>query len=400
MSEPAGHERKGDGGGRLPWSALLAMALTGFVIIMTETAPAGLLPQLAAGLDVSEASAGQLVSVYALGTVLAAVPAIRLTAPVRRKPLLLSGIAGFLVANTVTALAGDYAVAMAARFVAGAFSGLLWGMISGYTRAIVPISRAGTALAVAMVGTPVALSIGTPLGSFAGALVGWRSTFAGLSVISMALIGWVLAAVPDRPGTSGPRRTPVLQVLRIPGIAPVLLVVFTWMLAHNILYTYIAPYLAYVRVPGRVDLVLLLFGLSALGGIWFTGRAIDRSLRRLVLGSVAVFGLAGVLFGLWGDVPPLFYLATVLWGVAFGGSSVQVQTASADAAGSEIDLAQALLTVVFNMAIFGGGAVGAVLLATPGPVAFPWAAVVLAALAGGAALLARRHGFPPGPRAG
>jgi predicted MFS family arabinose efflux permease len=383
---------------RLPWSALLAMALTGFVIIMTETAPAGLLPQLAAGLGISEANAGQLVSAYALGTVLAAIPAIRITERISRKPLLLIGISGFVVANTATALAGGFAVALGARFVAGAFSGLLWGMIAGYARAIVPPSRAGSGLAVAMVGTPIALSIGTPLGSLAGTLVGWRWTFAALSIIAVGLIGWVFAAVPNRPGRTTDERNPMLSVLGIRGVAPVLLVVFTWMLGHNILYTYIAPYLAHVRVPGRVDLVLLLFGLSALGGIWFTGRVVDRALRRLVLAGLSGFGLAALVLGLGGAVPPLFYLAILLWGLAFGGAATQLQTAAADAAGPEADLVQAMLTTVFNLAIFGGGAFGAALLETTGPAAFPWAVLALAALAGTTALGARRHGFPPGPR--
>jgi predicted MFS family arabinose efflux permease len=61
--------------GPLPSLALLIMALTGFVLIASETMPAGLLPQIAAGMHVSEAAAGQLVSAYALGTVIAAIPA-------------------------------------------------------------------------------------------------------------------------------------------------------------------------------------------------------------------------------------------------------------------------------------------------------------------------------------
>ncbi|GAA0553861.1 MFS transporter [Saccharopolyspora spinosporotrichia] len=151
-------------------------------------------------------------------------------------------------------------------------------------------------------------------------------------------------------------------------------------------------------MPGRVDLVLLLFGLAALAGIWFTGRIIDRALRRLVLAGLTVFGLAALSLGLGGATPPLFYLAIVLWGLAFGGAATQLQTASADAAGHEADLAQAMLTAVFNLAIFGGGALGAALLDTVGPAAFPWAVLALAAVASITALSARGHGFPPGPR--
>ena len=57
---------------------------------MTETMPAGLLTQISQGLRISEAYAGQLIAVYALGSVLAAIPLISLTRSWNRRPLLLS----------------------------------------------------------------------------------------------------------------------------------------------------------------------------------------------------------------------------------------------------------------------------------------------------------------------
>ncbi|MCX2731427.1 MFS transporter [Saccharopolyspora sp. NFXS83] len=376
------------------------MALTGFVIIMTETLPAGLLPEVSSGLAVSEGAAGQLVSAYALGTVLAAIPAIAATRSSSRKPLLVLGIAGFVVANAVTALSGVYSLTLVARFVAGAFSGLLWGMIPGYTRRIVAAERAGTGLAVAMAGTPVALSIGTPLGTFAGALIGWRWTFAAMSVLAVALVVWVLIGVPNAPGQPSGNRTSLLRVLLIPGVAPVLAVVLGWMLAHNILYTYIAPFLTFTGVSGRVDVVLLLFGLCALAGIWFTGTLVDRALRRLVLVSLTGFGLVALGLGVAGGAPVVFYLAVLVWGLTFGGASTQLNTAVADAAGDETDIAAAMVTTAWNLAIFGGSALGAVLLEADDPGSFPWALLVLITASLLVAILARRHAFAPGPRSG
>lgn len=52
---------------RLPLGALLALAMTGFICIVTETLPAGLLPEIGSGLNVSPSLAGQMVTVYALG---------------------------------------------------------------------------------------------------------------------------------------------------------------------------------------------------------------------------------------------------------------------------------------------------------------------------------------------
>lgn len=113
-------------GRRLPLPALLVMALMGFILIATETMPAGLLPQIAAGVGVVEGTAGQLVSAYALGTVVLTIPAIALTRGMRRKPVFLIGILGFLLVNTIAAFSHDIWLTLAVRFAAGAFSGLLW----------------------------------------------------------------------------------------------------------------------------------------------------------------------------------------------------------------------------------------------------------------------------------
>jgi len=105
------------------------------------------------------------------------------------------------------------------------------------------------------------------------------------------------------------------------------------------------------------------------------------------------------ILGLGGHVPSVIYAAAALWGLTFGGAATLLQTASADAAGDGMDVAQAMVTTAWNAAIAGGGVIGGILLAHGGAASFPWAmlAAVLAALA--AAWHAKAHGFPPGPRA-
>lgn len=383
---------------RLPVGALLALALAGFVCIMTETMPAGLLPQIATGLDVSESAAGQWVSLYAAGTVIAALPAIDLTRGMRRKPLLVIGASGFLVANLATALTPTYEFALVARGVAGAFSGLLWGMLAGYARRLVPPRQSGRAMAVAMVGTPIALSIGTPLGTLLGTGLGWRWAFVVMSLAAAILIVWVLLGVPDRPGQGEGDRTPLFRVMWLPGVAPILVTALVWMLGHNLLYTYIAPYIAWTGVGVRVDLALLVFGLSSLVSIWITGVLVDRMLRVLVLTATAVFAVTGVVLMAAGGMPMAFWASVVLWGLTFGGAATLLQTALADAAGPDGDVAQAMMTVTWNLAIFGGGALGGVILAGGTAGALPPVVGTLAAVAFLIVLVARRHAFRPGPR--
>ena len=389
---------EGSAASGLPVAALLALAMTGFIAIMTETVPAGLLPQIGAGLGVSGAGAGQLVTAYAAGSLLAAIPLTAATLGWRRRTALLAAIGGLLAFNSVTAASSSFVLTLAARFLAGVASGLAWGIIAGYARRMVTGPLQGRALALAMIGTPLALSLGVPAGAFVGGLVGWRATFAIMSLLTLGLAGWVLWGVPDVPGQAPGRRPSIRRVFLTPGIRPVLLVIIAWMLAHNVLYTYIAPLAAQAGLGQRVDLVLLVFGAAALLGIWITGRLVDRLLRVSVLMSLVAFALAAVALILGGRLPAVVLPAVAAWGLTFGGATTLLGTAGADAAGDGIDVAQAMNTTAWNVAIAGGGALGGALLAHGGPGLFPWAA--LAALVPAVAItwVSRAHGFRPGPR--
>ncbi len=387
-----------EGRDRLPLAALLALAMTGFTAIMTETLPAGLLPQLAAGLEVSQAMAGQLVTSYAAGSLVAAIPLTALAQGWRRRPTLLAAIIGFLVFNTVTALSTSFALALGARFLAGIAAGLAWGILAGYARRMVAGPQQGRALAIAMVGTPLALSLGVPAGAFLGAAIGWRWAFLAMSGTTVALVAWVAVAVPDYPGQAGDRRQAVGSVFASPGVRPILAVVFAWMTAHNVLYTFVAPLAARAGLEGRVDLLLLGFGLSALAGIWLIGVLVDRILRVLVLASLALFTAATLLLGLGGTAPAALTGSVLAWGLSFGGAATLLQTAIGDAAGEGVDLANAMVTTVWNAAIAGGGVIGGLLLHVGGADLLAWAAIPFIAAAFLVATAARRRGFVPGPR--
>lgn len=383
----------------VPVAALLALAMVGFLSIVTETLPAGLLPQIASGLHISQSLAGQLVTVYAVGSLIAALPLVSLTQSWPRKPLLLVAVCGFLIFNLVTALSPSLVVTMVARFLAGVCAGLSWGMLGGFARRMVVERLKGRALAIAMVGTPVALSIGVPLGTFVGNAIGWRNGFLAISALAFGLVGYILHVVPNLAGQPAGQRIAIRSVLKMPGVTPVLFTAFAWVTAHYILYTYIAPFAAQIGLAGRVDLVLLAFGCASLAGIWLAGALVDHRLRQHVLTSILVF--AGCVVALWvaPPVPALVFPAILLWGATFGGAATSLQTAASDAAGEGVDIVGAMLTTVWNAAIAGGGIIGALLYAHAGPTWFPPAMLVPIVAAFTIALSARGHGFVPGPRA-
>jgi predicted MFS family arabinose efflux permease len=385
-------------GAKLPYGALLALAMTGFICIVTETLPAGLLPEIGDGLGVSPSLAGQMVTVYALGSLLAAIPLTIATQTWRRRTVLLLTVVGFLVFNSITALSSVYWLTLVARFFAGVSAGLAWSLIAGYARRMVVPALQGRALAVAMVGTPIALSLGVPLGTWLGGAIGWRMSFGVMSGLTLVLIAWVLIKVPDYPGQSSSQRMGLRQVLFTPGVRAVLGVVLTWMLAHNILYTYIAPFVSGAGLGRHIDLVLLVFGVAALAGIWISGRLVDRHLRAAVLVSLATFAAVAVFLGMFSASAAAICLGVFIWGLTFGGAATLLQTALADAAGEGADVALSMNVVVWNSAIAGGGLLGGVLLGQWGVSTFPWILLVLLLASLSLAFRARLHGFPQGER--
>jgi predicted MFS family arabinose efflux permease len=378
---------------RLPWAGLLALAMAAFICLFTETIPAGLLPQISEGLGISEALAGQLVTLYALGSLLAAIPLTTATRTWRRRPLLLLTMVGFLVFNSVTAMSSSYTLTLAARFLAGVSGGVLWGMAAGYARRMVPDALKGRALAVAMVGAPLAMALGVPAGTFLGTLVGWRTVFGIMSLLTVLLVAWISWKMPDFEGQSSEQKLPLHKVFVMQGVRPVLAVVLVWVLAHNILYTYIAPYLAQVGLARRVDLILFIFGITSVVGLWIIGVWIDRMQRPLVLISLAAFALAAMLLGLGSSQPVVIYVAVAIWGLTFGGAGTLLQNAVAEAAGDSVDVAQSMLVTVWNLAIGGGGLIGAILLETMDVRSFPWVLLILLLFALFIAWRAREYGF-------
>ncbi len=383
---------------RLPLAALLAFAMTGFIAILTETLPAGLLPEISQGLGVSQVMAGQLVSIYALGSLLAAIPLTVLTSGWRRKKVLLLAVGTFLLFNTITTVSANYWLTLTARFMSGVAAGLAWGILAGYARRLVPAELQGRALAVAMVGIPIALSLGTPAGSWLGSLMGWRVSFGLMAALAVILFIWTLIAVPDLPGQQPDRRLPVRKVLLIPGVLPVLAVIFLWMTAHNILYTFIGPFLELSGLTAQVGLILLIFGVAALVGIWITGTLVDRYLRNLVLLSLMALAAVSLVLAAGMREQIVVFLAVIVWGWSFGGASTQMQTAAADAAVDNVDVVQAMVTTAWNLAIASGGVVGGLLLNSVGAVSFPWALMALMAMAFGIAYFGKQHAFRPGAR--
>ncbi|MFJ2162661.1 MFS transporter [Streptomyces sp. NPDC087856] len=182
---------------------LLALALGGFGIGLTEFVIAGLLPQVSDDLNVSTAAAGWLISGYALTVAVGAIAVTATTAALPQKPVLVALLALFVAGNLLSALAPTYGVMLLGRVVAALCHGSFFGIGSLVARRLVPPERASRAVATMFAGLTVANVLGVPFGALVGERWGWRATFWAITGIGVVALAAVAVLVPGWAGGRG-----------------------------------------------------------------------------------------------------------------------------------------------------------------------------------------------------
>jgi DHA1 family inner membrane transport protein len=265
-----------------------------FVVATDATLVVGLLQQIARTLSVSPAAAGQAVTVYAAAYALAAPVVIRAARRARPGRLLAGTLGLFALANAATGAAISLVILLAARFMAGASAGVFMACAAAAAGGSVPARRRGRALATVVAGASLATALGVPLGTFAGAIAGWRAVFFGLAAATAlaATASWhspYLASAARSAGREGPRGR-VLVIL-----AATLL----WATGSFTCFTYIGVVLRHTAAVGPKSLAafLLLFGTAGLAGAAVSGWLTDRKGPVLALScglTMTALSLAGL----------------------------------------------------------------------------------------------------------
>lgn len=371
--------------------ALLGLTVSAFAIGTTEFVIVGLLPTIAADLQVDLPAAGLLVSLYALGVAVGAPLLTALTGRVPRKLLLLALMVLFTLGNLLAWQAPGYASLITARILTGLAHGVFFSIGSTIATGLVAREKAASAIATMFTGLTVALVTGVPLGTLIGQHFGWRATFLVVALLGVVAIiasaVFVPASIRHQPPASLLRQLEVLTKPRL------LLVYAKTALGYGgsfIAFTFLVPILQQVSgfSANAVSLVLVVYGVSvAFGNIW-GGKLADRHgpIRAL---QVIFLLLALVLFALTFTAANAYLaLATVLvWGaVAFGnvpGLQVYIVQQAERHAPHAVDVASGLNIAAFNLGIAGGAWLGGRIVAEAGLMSTPWVGglVVLLALA-------------------
>ena len=362
-------------------AALYALAAGAFGIGTTEFVIMGLLIQVAVDLKVTIATAGLLISGYALGVFVGAPVLTVATSRWPRKTVLIGLMAIFTLGNLCCALAPNYTLLLLARVVTSLAHGTFFGVGSVVATSLVPADRRASAISIMFTGLTIATLLGVPAGAWLGLHFGWRSTFwavAAIGVLAMLVIATLVPA--DR---EHGKRIAVRDELRAIGQPSVLLGLLMTVLGFAgvfTVFTYIQPILTEVTgfAQGAVSPILLVFGVGLIAGNLLGGKLADRHLTRALWSTlvalIVVLGAMG--FALHNKALAVLFVG--LLGVAAFATVPPLQLWVLHKADDAKNLASSLNIGAFNLGNALGAWLGGVVVARgPGLGALTWIAALV-----------------------
>jgi predicted MFS family arabinose efflux permease len=255
----------------------LILALGTFAIGTDAFIVGGILPRIAHDLSVSVGRTGLVVSVFSLSYAVGSPIVSALSAHLRRRTVLIGGLAVFSAANLMSALSPTLACLLATRVMAALAAGLVAPACYALASTLGGSDNRGKMLAIVGAGFTSALVLGVPLGVIISKYTGWRGALIFVAILgAVAALGMLGAGVPE-PGSI--KSAPLSEQMRILG-RPETLIVLTpfliWSIANFGLYTFIAAILGRLGTSTAVPYLLLLFGLGCMAGNFIGGGLSDR----------------------------------------------------------------------------------------------------------------------------
>jgi MFS transporter, DHA1 family, inner membrane transport protein len=369
-----------------------------FVTGCSVMAPAGMLSELADGLDVSIRAAGLLITFGAIVLCIGSPVTAWLTGRIERRGLLVATLAVMALCNLASALAPDYPSLMIIRLIMLAVGVLYTPQAAGTAAMIVPVERRGSTIAYVFVGWSLAAAVGLPMITFVASRYGWQAAYLAVGAIgclSALLLAWRLpgglkgAPVELKTWVALGRNRMILLLLSITTLQ---------MSGQFVVFTFMGPLLKRLTDagPDAIGLVFALYGLCGFVGIVIATRIVDgwgayRS--SLLFTALLLAGVSG--WALSAGVYALMAGSVAVWGLGFASTNSMQQVRLVAAAPPLASASVSLNTSVLYVGQAIGSAIGGLLYGRDFLHGAGYAAMAFVALALTVLLLTRpRPAFP------
>jgi len=339
-----------------------------------------MLPQLAAGLDVSLPVAGQLVTAFAAATCIGAPLLAGATSRIDRRTLLIAMQLVFVAGHLGAALISSFWPMVAVRVLTSVGAALYTAQAASAAALLVPPEQRGRAIAFVFLGWSIASVAGVPLGSYVAAVWGWREGFALVAAGAALGAAGVWLLVPSGLRVQSVSLAVWGSILRDPALMATVGVTALFAGAGFGLFAYIVPaaqsFLG--ASPGLVSALLLTFGVAGVAGNMFAVRYMDRIGAAKVVMICLLAMLAAHLVWPWSQ-GSVWLVALVMAGSGLGvfacNSSQQARLAAAAPASAPATIALNSSGIYLGQA-FGPAAAGILIAHVPGSTGYALIAAI------------------------
>lgn len=365
------------------WLAVASLGVGAFATVTTEFLPIGLLPNIAATLQVSEGTAGLMVTMPGVVAAIAGPALIVASGRLDRRSVLIALSALLVASNLLAALAPNFATMLVARLLLGLCVGGFWTFAPGATAYLVPPAQQARAMSYVLTGISVATVAGVPAGSLLSNLIGWRAAFGAAAVVAAIVLAFQLKLLSPMPPARATKLRDLLTPLVRGGARMGLLVTLFLVAGHFAAYTYLTPMLLQVfgQPPAIVTPLLLVYGVAGFVGTFFGGRLAARGARGIAFITAALIAATLLVSAMFGSGLIGGALVTLAWGIAFGFMPVAMTTWMLEALPDAPEAGQALLVTAFQVAIASGALFGGLAVDGVGVSGAMWLGGGLSALA-------------------
>ncbi|MCI8210019.1 transcriptional regulator [Pseudomonas sp. S25] len=342
------------------WSAVLAMSLAAFALVASEFMPVSLLTPIAADLHITEGQAGQGISVSGLFALFTSLLIPAVAARVDRKLLLLSLTLLMIVSGTVVAFAPNYTLFMAGRALIGVAIGGFWSLSAATAMRLVPEDQVTRAMAIVNGGNALATVIAAPLGSYLGALIGWRGAFFCVVPVALLASAWLLFSLPTMKPTGRAGSSNVFHLMKNTPVALGMVAVSVFFMGQFMLFTYLRPFLEAVThvSVSMLSLMLLILGLAGLAGTFLIEIFLKTGLHRTLIVIPVLMAAIALALVSFGSSALTTAVLLGLWGLVATAAPVGWWTWLAKTLPEDAEAGGGLMVAIIQLAIALGATVG------------------------------------------
>lgn len=295
------------------------LTIISFLVGTSQFIIAGILDKIADFFHITVASAGQLVTVFALSSAIGTPIFMLLIAKYSLKKQLLIALFIFLLGALLTPLSPNFEILILARIITGIGSILF--VVTSYVLAsrLAKTNRQGSAMSNIALGFSLSLVAGVPLGRVISNIYNWQIIFYFISCLVFVGILIIIFVIKDEKIIKKSSFIEQLKLLKDKQVLISLTVTFFVFVSFSAITTYITPLLFSIKNvnENNITTIFLILGIASVIGSKSGATIADKiGVSKVLISTLLLIIVTLIFMNIFSNSLDLFVLMLTIWTIA------------------------------------------------------------------------------------